>query len=141
MVHLYNGILLSLNKEENYLFTINLFMAVLSLYGCMWAFSSCGGCISHCGGSFCLGVWTLEPTGSIVVVNQLSCPQHVGSSQSRDQTISPALVGRFWITGPPGKSSNKSNLKTKSKRMQLHDSEGILSIYIRTKINPSIIVH
>ena len=101
MVHLYNGILLSLNKEENYLFTINLFMAVLSLYGCMWAFSSCGGCISHCGGSFCLGVWTLEPTGSIVVVNQLSCPSARGIVPEQGSNHIPCIgrqILNHWTT-------------------------------------------
>ena len=101
MVHLYNGILLSLNKEENYLFTINLFMAVLSLYGCMWVFSSCGGCISHCGGSFCLGVWTLEPTGSIVVVNQLSCPSARGIVPEQGSNHIPCIgrqILNHWTT-------------------------------------------
>ena len=34
----------------------------------------------------------------------LVAPWYVGSSQIRDQTVSPALAGRFLTTGPPGKS-------------------------------------
>ena len=31
-------------------------------------------------------------------------PWHTGSSGTRDQTLSPALAGRFLPTGPPGNS-------------------------------------
>ena len=101
MVHLYNGILLILNKEENYLLTINLFMAVLSLYGCIWAFSNYDGSISHCGGSSCLGVWALEPTGSIVVMNQLSCPSARGIVPDQGSNHIPCIgrqILNHWTT-------------------------------------------
>ena len=52
----------------------------------------------------------LQKTQSLVVVaHKLSCSTahriflHQGSN--RDRTVSPALAGRFLITGPPGKSS------------------------------------
>jgi len=41
---------------------------------------------------------------SVVVVHGLGAPWHVEYSQTRKKPVSPALVGRFLNTGPPGKS-------------------------------------
>ena len=76
-------------------------MAVLSLYGCMWAFSSCGRCTSHCGDSSCLGVWAIEPTGSVVVVNQLSCPLARGIFPDQELNHIPFIcrhIVNHWTT-------------------------------------------
>ena len=51
--------------------------------------------VSHCCGFFC-GAQALRHPGLVV-------PQYVGSSMTRDQTMSPALAGGFLTTGPPGK--------------------------------------
>ena len=44
-------------------------------------------------------------SGSVVGALGLSCPQHVGSSQTRDKSVSPALASGFLTTGPPGSVS------------------------------------
>ena len=70
----------------------------------------CGAWASHCGGFFCCGAWALGMRASVVVARGLrSCnagfraqaqllwhmglvaPQHVGSSQTRDQTHVPCI--------------------------------------------------
>ena len=38
---------------------ISLFLVVLGLRCCAWAFSSCGARASHCGGFSCCGAWAL----------------------------------------------------------------------------------
>ena len=71
--------------------------------------SSFGAQASHCSGFSCCGPWTLTPKGfsicgpravepdSVVVVRALSHPaQHVGSSQTRNQTHVPSL-GRWTL--------------------------------------------
>ena len=89
--------------------------SVLSLCCCAWAFSSCGeqgrlfSCstqASYCGG-FTRGAQALGPEGfcscglwaqQLWLADSstgLAAPQHVGSSQTRDQTCAPC-IGR-WI--------------------------------------------
>ena len=92
-----------MNQYFKFLF---IFLAVLGLHCCPWAFSSCvewGLCssfsawASHCGGFSCCGAgaqW-LCWTG-------LLAPWHVESSWTRGQ--SPALAGGLLTTGPPGES-------------------------------------
>ena len=46
----------------------------------------------------------LLSTGSIAVVQELSCSWHVGSSQTRDQTCVFYLAGRFFTTESPRKT-------------------------------------
>ena len=95
-----------------FLFVLFLFLAVLGLCCCVWAFSSCGKrgllfavhgllivvaslVVEH--GLQAQGFQQLWHTGSVA-------PRHVGSSQARDQTrVPPALAGRFLSTAPPGK--------------------------------------
>ena len=60
----------------------------------------------------------LWQAGSIVVAHGLHYSvtrQHVGSSQTRIEPVSPALAGRFLNTGPPGKSQGL-RLKTVIRR-------------------------
>ena len=79
---------------------------------CAWAFSSCSewGVLSSC------SVWAshwgwllfLQSTGSRVKAQKLwhtglVAPWHMGSSWTRDQSVSLALVGGFSTTGPLGK--------------------------------------
>ena len=60
--------------------------------------SSCGvRALGHAGFSSC-GVWAQE-----LWLTGLVAPWHVGSSQTRDQPVSPALAGRFLTTAPQGK--------------------------------------
>ena len=73
--------------------SLSFFPAVLGL-GCRsWAFSSCSVLLSSCRvrasccGGFCCGAGTLG-TG-------LVAPQHVGSSQTRDQTCVPRIGRRI----------------------------------------------
>ena len=48
-------------------------------------------------GSGVLGLQEFRHTG-------FAAPGHVGSSRTRDQSMSPALAGSFYTTGPPEKS-------------------------------------
>ena len=68
-------------------FSFFFFFAVLGLGCCTWTFSSCSeqGLLSrcdkwasHCSGFFCHGVWVPGLSGSIVVMNGLSCPAACG---------------------------------------------------------------
>ena len=83
-------------------------LAVLGLRCCTQTFSGCGeqGLLSHCGGSSCCRAWAVGCAG---FSRRSAWPQQlwwrVGSSQTKDRTISPALAGRFLTTRPAGKSS------------------------------------
>ena len=83
-----------------------LFMTVLYLYCCSWAFSSCRewGLLSsfsmqasHCGGFSCCKARDLRLEGSVVGAHELSCPRGlwVLSCQTKDQTRVPC-IGK-WI--------------------------------------------
>ena len=64
-------------------------------------------------GSRACGLQPLYHMGSVAVAPRLQstllwhtslvAPRHVGSSLIRDQTVSPALAGRFFSTQSPGK--------------------------------------
>ena len=60
----------------------------------------CGFSLSSC------GAWAPEHVGSVVVAHGLSCPAACGILVPRPGTepASSALEGRFFTTGPPGKS-------------------------------------
>ena len=63
-----------------------------------------GGANLRCGGFSCCGARALG-MGSVVVVHGLSCPMLCGNlPRPGVEPVSPALVGRFSTTGPPGKS-------------------------------------
>ena len=62
------------------------------------AVASGGGSPVQCMGFSRWGFLLLRSMASAVVAHRLSCPQHVGSSQTKH--VSPA---RFPTTGPPGK--------------------------------------
>ena len=98
-----HGIELNINTQHFKCFIIYLFLAVLGLHCCWWAFSSCseqglrsscGARASHCGGFSCFRAQALGPVGSVVAKHRLSscgnrslvAPWPVGSSQTRDQT-------------------------------------------------------
>ena len=55
-------------------------------------------CVASHGLSYC-GMWALSLRQA-----GLAALWHVGSYFPKDQTVSPALGGRFLTTGPPGKS-------------------------------------
>ena len=83
---------------------VYLFLAALSRPCCMWAFHSCGewGLLSsssaqaaHRGGFFCYRAQALEPVGSVVWCTGFIVPQHVESSQIRDQTR--VLCIGWWV--------------------------------------------
>ena len=80
-----------------FFFKISVFLAVLGLRCCEWAFpsfrerglpSSCGAGTSHCGGSSCL--W---PSGLVAL-------RHVGSSRARHQICVPCIG--WWILNHQG---------------------------------------
>ena len=89
-----------------YLFVIFI-LAVLDLCCCVWAFSGCSLRASHCNDFSCcraraLGEQVsvvvargLQSTGSVVVAIGFVAPQHVGSSQTRDQTCVPYMGSRL----------------------------------------------
>ena len=94
------------------------FLAVLGLWCCTWAFSSCGqqGLLSGC------GVWA-SPCGeqALGAVGDRSCSMWIGGCGARAQLfpgmwdlpgpgmgpVSLALASRFSTTGPPGKPSRE----------------------------------
>ena len=108
-----------------YLKIIYLFVAVLGLCSCVWAFtsfgklgllSSCGVPASHCSGCSCCwaqapghvgsvaGTHRLQSKGSVVVVHELSCPGSMWNlPRPGIELMSLALTGRFFTTGIPVK--------------------------------------
>ena len=99
-----------------YFFNLFLFLAALGLHCYAWAFSSfskqrllssCNAQASHCNDFSCcraraLGEQVsvvvargLQSTGSVVVAIGFVAPQHVGSSQTRDQTCVPYMGSRL----------------------------------------------
>ena len=90
---------------------ISLFLVVLGLRCCAWAFSSCGARASHCGGFSCCGAWALGFRGfnswgwwaQPLWRMGLAAPCHVGRSQRRDQTHASCISRWISTTGPPGK--------------------------------------
>ena len=69
-----------------------LFLFVLGLCCCMWAFSSCDVRASHCSGFSSCGAWALGITGfSSSNSWGLLAPRHVESSWTRDQTCVPCI--------------------------------------------------
>ena len=65
--------------------------------------SSCGARASRCRGFFCCRAQTLGHKGSVLWHTGLVAPWHVGSSWTRDRTLSSAVAGRFFTTETPGK--------------------------------------
>ena len=95
----------------------------LSLVAESGGYSLAGLCASHRGGFSCFGAQVLGAKASGVAafglrscssqalerrLNSCGCrglvaPQRVGSSQTSDKPVSPALAGQFSTTEPPGK--------------------------------------
>ena len=80
---------------------IYLFMAALDLHCCSQVFSTCSkqGLLSSCSAwsSLCsgfsnCGAWFPSAWASVIAASQLSVPQHVGSSQTRDRTHVPCTL-------------------------------------------------
>ena len=90
-----------------FIFLLNFWLRWVSIAA--WTFSSCGerGLLSSCGvwasycfGFSCCGVWTLQGTwASVAVVHRLSCSVARGVPRPGIEPTSPALAGRFLITG------------------------------------------
>ena len=58
---------------------------------------------SHCRGLSCCEAQAPDAQAQQLWLTGLVAPRHVGSSQTRARTRSPALAGRFSTTAPPGK--------------------------------------
>ena len=84
---------------RNFLFNIilfiYLFLAVLGLHCCAWAFSSggkqglfssCGVWASHCSSFSCCRVWALGSLGSVAVAHGFNCPKACGIVPDKGQT-------------------------------------------------------
>ena len=89
---------------------IYIFLVVLGLCCCVTAFSMCGewGLLLWGTGSqfsVCMALG-LESPGSAVVTHKPRCSAACGSSRPGIEPLSPASVGRFLTTGPPGNSKN-----------------------------------
>ena len=78
-------------------FSLSVIFAPVVLH-CRGLFSGCGRRASP------RGAETLGEQASVVAVRRVRCPQHVGSSQTRPRTLSPALAGRFFTSIPLRKS-------------------------------------
>ena len=75
---------------------------------CGFSLSSCGvQAPGHVGSSCGTQTLLLRHASSVVVVCGLSCPAACGILVPRTgiEPASPALEGRFFTTGPPGKST------------------------------------
>ena len=92
---------------------INLFLAVLRLR-CRMAFpvnAGSGGCspgavpASLCPGFSRFGAQSPGRVAAVMWHAGLGVMWDVGSSRTRDRTVTAAMAGRFLSTGPPGKSS------------------------------------
>ena len=86
---------------NDFILIIYLFMVALALHCCLQAFSSCRIQASHCSGFCCWRVWALGHMGSVVVVQELSCPVHAESSRTRDWTWDTCIDRRslnHWTT-------------------------------------------
>ena len=89
-------------------FSFKLYLAVLGLGCCAWVFSSCGEQGLLCSWSVVTslvvkhGLWS---AGSAFVAHGLSCSAAYGIlvPGTGMETMPPALAGRFFTTGPPGK--------------------------------------
>ena len=56
--------------------------------------------------------------GSVVAVHGLSCPHNIWDPpRAGIEAMSPALTGRFWATGPPGKSLCSLSWKGRDKQV------------------------
>ena len=85
----------------SYLISLCLLVFVYLFIGCiMWLF------ILVCGFLSCCGMQAPECVGSVVVAHGLSCSLACGIlvSWARIEPVSPALEGRCFTSGPPGKS-------------------------------------
>ena len=62
--------------------------------------------ISHCSGLSCCRAWALGCSGSVVVAHWLSCSAACGIFPEQGLNSCPlnSLGGRYWTTGPSGKS-------------------------------------
>ena len=94
------------------------FTVACRIFCCCMGFSlvvACGFSLSSCGarapehvGSVVCGTraLALRRASSVVVARGLSCPTACGIlvPQPEIEPVSPALEGRFFTTGPPGKS-------------------------------------
>ena len=109
---LYGRSLLVISGYLFYLFlNIYLFLAVLGLHCCMWAFSYCrewgypsdGAQASHCRGLSCWGARALEQAQRCWARAWLPLGMW-GLSGPGIEQVSPVLQNRFLTTGPPGKA-------------------------------------
>ena len=67
----------------------------------------------HYGLSSC-SMWTPEGMGSVVAPLRFTCPEACGIlvPQLRTEHVPPALEGKFFTTGPPGKPSTVSLIES-----------------------------
>ena len=82
----------------------------------VWFFSSCGewrlfSSWSAWGYSLCRGFSCCGAQAQYLWRTGLVAPQHVGSSWTRDRTMSRTLAGGFFTTEPPGKSKDDSYMQ------------------------------
>ena len=68
---------------------IYLFLAVLGLRCCAWAFSSCGARASQCGGFSCCGARALGARTSVAVAHGLSCSVACGIFPDQGSNLCP----------------------------------------------------
>ena len=96
-----------------------LFLGTLGFWCSTQAFSSCGkwellsSCsaqVFHSDGFTCFGAPALESGLNLLWCLGLVAIQHVDYSCTRDWTLSPALTGGFFTTGPPKNSLTSSFL-------------------------------
>ena len=125
---LYNTVLILpyIDIQYKLLKGTELFLALLGVHCCSWAVPSWGEqrLLCSCSASRCCS-FSLWGVGSRVpglsTHGTWAEPHgHVESSQTRDQTMSPTLAGRFLTTGLPGKPSNKDLQCSTGNYIQYH---------------------
>ena len=94
---------------------VNLFLVTLGLHGCSWAFPSCEGQrllaswdvrASHCGGFLCRGARALGHRLNSRGARASLLHSMEDLPRSGIKPVSPASVGGFFTTEPPGKPSS-----------------------------------
>ena len=74
-------------------------------WGLLFAFSSCSTRASHCSGFSCFRALSRAQAQQLWQMG-LVATWHVGSSRTRDRTVSRELAGRFFTLKSPGKLLN-----------------------------------
>ena len=107
-------------------FFLFVYLAVLGLRCCPWAFSCCGewgllsSCwvrVSHCGGFSCCGARVLWNVGSVVIAHGLSCPAVCRIFPGQRSNPGPLHWQMHWTTREAQKQRLFSGMPVRTDRL------------------------